>query len=126
MASEPTTEIPTTEAPTTSTTSMTSTTVAAFTAGLDKTDALERTQPLVHVLPHETLHYKIGYRVVGNGDRLALTVTLNAVLNRADQLGQYQAELKSYKAEALAFLRAQSQDPAAYSIDYDPPEAASL
>jgi hypothetical protein len=115
-------EQPSTTVPTTST----STTVAAFPAGVAKTDSLERTQPLMHVLPHETLHYKIDYRVLPDGNHLALTVTLNAVLNRADQVATYQAQLKAYKAEALDFLRSQGQDPAAYQITYDPAEAASL
>ena len=115
------------EAPTTtsSTPPATSTTVAG--AGPDtKTDALERTQPLLHVLPHETSHYTIDYRVLPDGNHLALTITLKAILNRADQLAAYQAQLKAYKAEALAFLRSQNVDPAAYQITYDPAEAANL
>jgi hypothetical protein len=112
----------TTTAPATST----STTVVAFQAGVAKTDSLERTRPLVHVLPHETLHYKVDYRVLPDGDHLALSITLNAVLNRADQATTYQAQLKAYKAEALEFVRSQGQDPAAYPITYDPAEAASL
>ena len=115
------------EAPTTTTSTTPATSTTAAGAGPDtKTDALERSQPLLHVLPHETSHYTIDYRVLPDGNHLALTITLKAILNRADQLAAYRAELESYKAEALAFLRSQSQDPAAYQITYGPAEAANL
>ena len=115
------------QAPTTTTSTTPATSTTAAGAGPDtKTDALERSQPLLHVLPHETSHYTIDYRVLPDGNHLALTITLKAILNRADQLAAYQAELKSYKAEALAFLRSQNQDPAAYQITHGPAEAANL
>ena len=117
------------EAPTTTTTTSapTTSTTAAVGAGPDaKPDALEQTQPLLHVLPHETSHYTIDYRVLPDANHLALTITLKAILNRADQLAAYEGQLKSYKAEALEFLRSQNQDPAAYPITYDPAEAANL
>jgi len=104
----------------------TSTTVAPLPINTDlgATDRLEQTQPLVHVLPHETTHYKIDYHV--DGDRLVLTITLLAILNHDYQRATYQAQLRQYKSEALDFLRAQGQDPGAYSISYQPPEAAGL
>ena len=115
------------EAPTTTTSTTPATSTTAAGAGPDtKTDALERSQPLLHVLPHETSHYTIDYRVLPDGNHLALTITLKAILNRADQLAAYQAQLKAYRAEALAFLRSQNVDPAAYQITYDPAEAANL
>ncbi len=92
---------------------------------LGNTDRLEREQPLVHALPHETTHYRIDYRV-GQDDRLALTITLLAVLNHDYQLATYRAQLAQYKAEALDYLRAQGQDPAGYTIAYEPAEAAGL
>ncbi len=95
------------------------------TADLGATDRLEQLQPLVHVLPHDTAHYRIDYRVVG-GNRLVLTIELLAVLNNANQLATYQAQLRQFKGEALDFLRSQAQVPAAYRIEYQPPEAAGL
>lgn len=92
---------------------------------LADTDRLEREQPLVHALPHSSTHYRIDYRV-GQDDHLLLTVTLLAVLNHDYQLATYRAQLGQYKAEALDYLRAQGQDPAAYAITYEPAEAAGL
>lgn len=109
---------------TTSTSSpATSTTTTSIDLGV--TDRLEVLQPLVHVLPHDTTHYRIDYRVEA-ANHLVLTITLLAILNHDYQRATYQAQLRQYKAEALDFLRAQGTDPAAYSITYEPPEAAAL
>ncbi|HVL27648.1 MAG TPA: hypothetical protein VM390_05845 [Acidimicrobiales bacterium] len=102
----------------------TSSTTAPFAQGRQLTDRLEREQPLAGALPHQTPHYAIDYRVVDG--RLELSIRLFAVLNDADQLAQYEGQLRRYKAEALDFIRAQGQDPAAYRILYRPPEAAAL
>ena len=99
-------------------------TTAPFVQGRQLTDRLEREQPLARALPHQTPHYAIDYRVVDG--RLELSIRLFAVLNDADQLAQYEGELRRYKAEALDFIRAQGEDPAAYRILYRPPEAAAL
>jgi len=101
-----------------------SSTTAPFAQGRQLTDRLEREQPLARALPHQTPHYAIDYRVMDG--RLELSVQLFAVLNDADQLAQYEEELRRYKTEALDFIRAQGEDPAAYRIAYRPPEAARL
>ncbi|HWI03050.1 MAG TPA: hypothetical protein VNT52_04375 [Acidimicrobiales bacterium] len=119
----------TTTAPTvrpTSRSSATSTVPStAFVQGRQSTDRLEREQPLARSLPHTTSHYAIDYRVAADGS-LELTVRLFAVLNNADQLAQYEDQLRTYKAEALGFIRAQGEDPGRYRITYEPPEAAAL
>lgn len=93
-------------------------------AVLGDTDGLEAEQPLVHVLPHSTSHYRIDYRVAGH--HLVLTITLLAVVNHAYQLDAAMAQLRQYKEEALDFLRTQGEDPAKYSITYQPPETTAL
>lgn len=92
---------------------------------VDGVDRLERMQPLTQHLPHDAAHFAIDYRV-GTDGSLSLQVTLRAVLNRPDQLDQYREQLRAYKVEALDWLRSLGADPAAYRIDYLPPEAASL
>jgi hypothetical protein len=119
------TAVPTTRAPAEAGPSSTmSSTTAPFAQGRQLTDRLEREQPLARALPHQTPHYAIDYRVMDG--RLELSVQLFAVLNDADQLAQYEEELRRYKTEALDFIRAQGEDPAAYRIAYRPPEAARL
>ena len=103
----------------------TSSTAAPFAQGRQQTDRLEREQPLARALPHQTSHFGIDYRVAADGS-LELTVRLFAVLNDADQLAQYEEQLRRYKAEALDFIRAQGEDPARYRIVYQPPDAARL
>lgn len=90
--------------------------------GLDRTDRLERTHHLAGALPQATAHYRIDFTVAADG-RLALRVTLLAVLNQARDLAIYQAELRRYRAEALAFIEAQGDDPATYTVTFvpDPP-----
>lgn len=102
----------------------TTSTVVPFVQGRQLTDRLEREQPLAGALPHHTSHYAIDYRVVDG--RLELSVQLFAVLNGADQLAEYEGQLRRYKAEALDFIRARGEDPDAYWIAYRPPEAALL
>ncbi|MFP5319468.1 MAG: hypothetical protein ACLGI2_14400 [Acidimicrobiia bacterium] len=106
-------------------TSSTASTAAPFAQGRQRTDRLEREQPLARVLPHQTTHYAIDYRVAADGS-LELTVRLFAVLNDVDQLAQYEEQLRRYKAEALEFIRAQGEDPGRYRITYGPPDAAAL
>lgn len=103
----------------------TSSTAAPFAQGRQQTDRLEREQPLARALPHQTSHFGIDYRVAADGS-LELTVHLFAVLNDADQLAQYEEQLRRYKAEALDFIRAQGEDPGRYRIVYQPPDAARL
>ena len=98
---------------------------APFAQGRQRTDRLERDQPLAEALPHQTAHYAIDYRVAADGS-LDLTVQLFAVLNDADRLPQYEEQLRAYKAEALAFIRDRGGDPARHRITFRPPEAARL
>lgn len=107
--------------------SSTSTTIspAEIQRQLTNVDRLERDQPLTQHLPHDEPHFNIDYKV-GTDGKLTLQMTLRAVLNRADQLDQYRAQLRAYKAEALDWLRSLGADPGAYRIDYLPPEAARL
>ena len=80
--------------------------------------------PLIDALPRDARGWRIDYQV--EGDRLVLTVTLRAVLNRPDQLEAYRADLRAYKAQALEWLRSVGADPGAYPIEWRPPEAAGL
>ena len=89
------------------------------------TDRLEREHRLAQALPHSTPHYRIDFSV-GAGGRLLLVVTLLAVLNDPGDVAGYLAQLRRYKAEALAFIAAQGDDPRTYTVTYLPPEAAAL
>ena len=80
--------------------------------------------PLIDALPRDAPGWRMDYRV--EGERLVLTVTLRAVLNRPDQLEAYRADLRAYKAQALEWLRSVGADPGAYPIEWRPPEAAGL
>lgn len=110
-----------------STSPTTSTTISLEEARrqLARTDVLEREQPIVRWLPHDTTHYLIDYHVAPDGS-LDLTITLYGILNDAGQLAEYRAALKQYKAEALDYLRSHGADPAQYRIEYKPPEAAGM
>lgn len=114
----PATTAPTHPAPTPSSPSAT-TTPAPASRGLPATDRLQRERPLARVLPRATAHYRIDFTVAADA-RLALTVTLLAVLNDPGDVAAYEADLRRYAAEALAFIEAQGQDPATYSITYRP------
>lgn len=114
-----------TPAPSTTASTLAITTTNPGQQGLQKTDLLERQQPFVQVLPHETTHYRVDYHP--NADRtFSLEITLYAILNNADQLPAYTATLKQYKTEALDWIRSQGQDPAAFKTTYKPPMAATL
>jgi hypothetical protein len=113
-----------TTASTVATTTTTTTMTAAGDAG--PVDRLEQLRPLTQRLPHDEAHFRIDYRVVGADWQLELEVTLRAILNRPEQLEDYRAQLRAYKAEALAWLRSVGADPAGYHIEYLPPEAAAL
>jgi hypothetical protein len=80
---------------------------------------------LAQALPRSTPHYSIDFSVGADG-RLALRVTLLAVVNSSRDLAAYEARLRQYKAEATEFIRAQGDDPSTYTIAYLPPEAAAL
>jgi hypothetical protein len=91
------------------------------TAGLAATDRLERRHRLAQALPHATAHYRIDFTVAADG-RLTVVVTLLAVLNGPRDLARYEAELAQYKAEALAFIAAQDDDPGTYTVTFLPPD----
>jgi hypothetical protein len=99
-------------------------TAASGTAGLAATDRLERRHRLAEALPHATAHYRIDFAVAADG-RLAVRVTLLAVLNQPRDLAAYQAELRRYRAEALAFIEAQGDDPATYTVTVLPDPTAT-
>jgi hypothetical protein len=87
-------------------------------------DPLAQRWPLIDALPKDAPGWRIDYRV--EGERLVLAVTLRAVLNRPDQLEAYRAALRTYKAQALDWLRSMGADPGAYPIEGRPPEAAGF
>jgi hypothetical protein len=107
-------------APTSSTTTP-RTPPAPGVAGLAATDRLERRHRLAQALPHSTAHYRIDFTVAADG-RLAVVVTLLAVLNGPRDLARYEAELARYKAEAMAFIAAQGDDPTTYTVTFLPPD----
>lgn len=106
--------------PTTSSTTPAAIPAQGGAAGLAATDRLERQHRLAQVLPHATAHYRIDFTVAADG-RLAVRVTLLAVLNGPRDLARYEAEVAHYKAEALAFIVAQGDDPATYTVTFLPP-----
>jgi hypothetical protein len=85
-------------------------------------DELERAQPLTRHLPHDSAHFRIDYRLDAAG-ALFLTIELRVVLNRADQLVAYDEELRTCRAEALAWLRSVGADPDSLAVTYLPPLA---
>lgn len=64
---------------------------------------------LVKALPVQNEHLKITYDVNPN-KTLVLHVTLFAILNRPSQLPQYNADIRAYKQEALAYITAHGGD----------------
>lgn len=90
--------------------------------GLPATDLLERRHRLAQALPQETAHYRVDFTVAADG-LLAVHVTLLAVLNRPADEDNFRTELRQYKAEALAFIQAQGDDPSTYTLSFQPPEA---
>ena len=87
-------------------------------------DPVAQRWPLTNALPKDAPGWRIDYRV--EGERLLLAVTLRAVLNHPEQLEAYRADLRTYKAQALDWLRSMGADPADYRIEWRPPEAAAL
>ncbi len=104
-----------------SSTTTTTTTGERHSAGLAATDRLERRHRLAQALPHATAHYRIDFTVAADG-RLAVVVTLLAVLNGPRDLARYEAELARYKAEALAFIAAHGDDPSTFTVTFLPPD----
>lgn len=106
-------------------TTITTTATGQGSRGLADTDLLQRQHRLAQALPHQTSHYGIDF-TVGTDGRLQLRVTLLAVLNNRRDLAAYEAQLRQYKAEALAFIQVQGDDPTSYTVAFLPPEAAAL
>lgn len=88
-------------------------------------DELEDAHPLTRRLPRDTPRYRIDYHGGADGNPLVLEVELRVILNRPDQLAEYDRQLLACKVEALEWLRSVGADPA-YRIEWNPPEAASL
>lgn len=92
----------------------------------DRTDVVERTNPFLAQLPYSTTDFKIDYQLISTDSRdttptnVTYTITLYAVLNQPDQIDTYNAELKTYKQEALNWIRSQGTDPNALKIQYSP------
>ena len=87
--------------------------------GISASDSLEKSHPIVQYLPHDDSNYSITYELMPDG-KLKLTVTLNAILNRADQLASYKAQLQQYKTEALQYLTSKGAKLSDYVITYSP------
>lgn len=88
-------------------------------AGIDASSGLEKDYPIVQYLPHDDSNYSITYDLMPDG-KLKLSVTLNAILNRADQLPAYKAQLQQYKTEALQYLTSKGAKLSDYVITYSP------
>lgn len=94
-------------------------------AGLERTDALERRWALAGVLPHAGADYRIDYVLDADGSP-AVEVTLLVELNGADDLASYRARLAAAKAAALTFLAAGGAEAGTSTLRWLPPEAAGL
>lgn len=107
---------------------------------LNRTDNVTRLYPILKYVPHETVDYKIDYKLLtfGGGEndseesntqsvtKPVLTITLYATMNRPDQASFYQQQLKDYKQEALKYLKDSGFNPTDLEIRYEPSEAANL
>lgn len=112
-----------TTAPAASTTTRATNPASPADVGLAATDRLEHHHHLAQVLPHATAAYRIDFTVAADG-RLALRVTLLAVLNGPADLGTYRDRLRAGQAEALAFIRSAGDDPATYTVTFVPDPTA--
>lgn len=74
---------------------------------------------LVKALPHATAHYTITYTINPN-QTLNIFITPLAILNRPDQLPQYEADLRQYKKEAIQYLIDNGGDLNSLNIFVDP------
>lgn len=92
---------------------------------IDSSDSLERNFPVVAVLPDETEQFSIQYSTVEN-NKLNVSITLYATLNRPEQYDAYQATLKEAKQAALKFLTDNKGDLSKLNITYDPAQADKL
>ena len=96
-----------------------STTAATEAEGPSRATDLARRWPIVARLPYEAPAWRVDYRV--DGGRLILKVRLRALRLRDPGTESYESQLSRHKAEALAWL-----GPGAWTIEWDPPEAAAL
>ena len=79
----------------------------------------DATEILMTKTPYYHEHFSVEY----NRQEKNFTVTLYAILNHSWQIEQYQADLKQYKQEALAWIVCQGVNPASIEIKYVPEEA---
>ncbi len=93
-------------------------------ANLQQTDSHLNSNPIVAMLPYETLDYKIEYHL-GNNQEVILDIQLYGQYNRPDQYNDYIQQLKDNKAAALQYLKDKGFDPKSYTIIYTPAMAQS-
>jgi hypothetical protein len=124
IAEEPPPTTPVSEPTPATTTTIVTTTAPPEIERRGMGDPTAQRWPLINALPKDAPGWRIDYRV--EGERLVLTVTLRAVLNRPEQLEAYRADLRAYKDQALEWLRSRGTDPGTYPIEWRPPEAAGL
>lgn len=86
--------------------------------------ALERLVPVVEQLPYATPWWTVDYSIVAGGIRLRVEV--RAILNRADQRPQYEADLRARREEARAWLTAAGVDLATTPVTWSPPGVDTL
>lgn len=126
-APPPVVKVTTTVEATTTTTPTTTgppTTAAPEIEGRGRGAPVEARWPLLRALPHEAEGWRIDYRV--EAGQLVLSVTVRAVLNRADQLEASWGELRSAKAEVLAWLASAGQAASTYRVEWRPAQTAGL
>ncbi len=87
----------------------------------DYTTNLQQNFPIVHMLPKETLNYKIDSPDgIDENGKLMLHIRLYAQLNNGNQMARYKAQLLQDQAEALQFLTSNGVDVNTLSITYTP------
>lgn len=94
-------------------------------AGLERTDALERRWALAGVLPHAGPDYRIDYAAPAHGPPV-VEVTLLVVLNRAHDLPTHRTRMAAAKSAALRFLAANGAEAETFVLRWLPPEATAL
>jgi hypothetical protein len=80
---------------------------------------LTKKYPIISQLPKENLHYKIDYSV-DSDQKFSLTITTYGIINGPSDYDKYIQQTKTYKKEALDFLKQNGVDPNTYPITYIP------
>jgi hypothetical protein len=79
-------------------------------------EEIYKKNPLMKYLPYENSEFKIIYLE----NIKVYQITLYAILNNPNQVNSYKAELKQYKADALAWIRSKGVDPNKLKIEWLP------